>query len=44
MKEIYCKKCESNQCYKQYDDGINWIICPVCGYKERIYSYFKKDK
>lgn len=39
MKNIICKKCGSNQCYKQFDE-VKWIICPVCNYRERIYSYF----
>lgn len=42
MQQIYCKKCESKQCYKQCDDGVNYIICPVCGYKEIIKQYFNK--
>jgi ssDNA-binding Zn-finger/Zn-ribbon topoisomerase 1 len=42
MKKIFCKKCGENQTYKQFDDGVNWIICSVCGYKERLFSYFKK--
>ena len=43
MKNIICKKCGGNQCYKQLDE-VNWIICPNCNYKERIKNYFNNHK
>jgi RNase P subunit RPR2 len=45
LKFMYCKKCESNQIYRQRDEeGITWIYCPVCQYKEHIKSYFAEEK
>jgi len=38
----YCKKCGSDQAYKQRDEeGISWVYCPVCGFKESLKNYFR---
>ena len=41
---MYCKKCLSKNAYKQLIDFVYWIICPDCGYKERLKQYFYNDK